>query len=136
NRGDDALVVLRHEGSADRQKMRAGEKPLARVAWTQSDELRTLGIDERRPCGHHAAHEILLAGHHAAQAEVVGGRAAVEFVAGDVAFLDAHDAERFGAVGHDAERLAGLQYAGERVAIARRYTDLIGKFAGVREPIE
>jgi hypothetical protein len=78
---------------------------------------------------------VLLRGHHPPEAEIARRGLAVELVAGDMALLDAHHAERLGAVGRDADAAAGLPSApAQRIAIARRHRELIGELAGERDP--
>src|SRR5258708_34381817 len=63
----------------------------------------TLRIGEPRPLQAAPADEVgFLAADEAAEAEGLGCRGAVELGTGDMAFLDAHDAHRLGAVGGDA----------------------------------
>ena len=91
---------------------------------------------KRRALRHHAADVVLLARHHAAEAQIARGQLPVDLVAGHMALLDAHHAERLGAVGRDAELLARRHDgADQRIAIARRDGQLVGKLAREREPI-
>ena len=63
-------------------------------------------------------------------AQIVRGGLPVDLVGRDVALLDAHHAERLGAIGRDAERFPGRHDgADDRIAVARRHRQLIGEFA-------
>src|SRR3954469_13589755 len=102
--GHVTLIVLQRGGVAARQEMRTGPQPRALVGWPDADERGPRWVSQAGAAGKNAADEVLLLCHHAPEAEVSRSGRAVEFIAGDMSFLDAHDPKRFGSVGRDVER--------------------------------
>ena len=70
---------------------------------------------------------------HALEAEVLGGGTAVELGTGDVAFLDAHRAQRLGAVNADVHFLAGFEQVEPCLfTVVGRNVDFVGEFTRER----
>ena len=110
--------------------MRARTDAVCWIDRSDADDLLAVRVNEARALRHHAADEVLLGGHHLAHAEVARGGGAVQFAAGHVALLDAHDGEGFHAIGRDAEFIARLHHrAGNHGAVIRRNGQFVGVLA-------
>ena len=103
-RGEIALVVLRREGRAGRQHMRAGDEPRAGLDRPKPDELLAADGGQRRSRGAHLADAVLAGRDHPAEPEVGGGGAPVQLGVGEKALFDAEHVQRLEPVGTAAER--------------------------------
>ena len=137
DRGQIAFVIAKAGLCTNTEEMAARADALLAIDRFDADEDRPLGRDEGRPLFHEAPDIVLFLGHHAAEPEIARGGLAVDLGTGDMALLDAHDAERFGAVRRDAARLTRIHdRAPGGVAVTRRNGQLVGKLAGKRDAEE
>ena len=97
----------------------------------QADKAQPVLVDKRLASGEDRADAVLLRRYHARHAQIPRGDGAVQLIAGDMPLLNAHDAERFGAVRRYVIGFAGRhQRTDHGVAIACRNGNFIGEFAG------
>src|SRR6516165_10203643 len=125
NGGHMALVMLGSCGFADGDEMRPGAQPLRGINGTEPDKSWTVQINQRWTTRHQVPNEIFFLRHHTAETQITRGGLAVDLTASDMALLEPHDAEGFGAIGSNAERIArGHDRPNGGIAIGGRHRQL------------
>src|SRR6266404_4656099 len=128
--GHHPLIAIRARRTVKRYKMGTGAKAGILVRGFEASKGWPIDIEQRRAVRHGPADIILLCRHQFGEAQISCCGTTIDLVAGNMSFLDAHDAEGLGAIRCDAEARTNLhQRPRERVSEPCGHREFVGELA-------